>query len=272
MSSWPLFDDLSFLLVPLEQQFQKQHVLILNTLGPLQPNLLKKLNIDLVSHVINQSDFSPGTKPLLLLSLDLVSKIFMMGEIATFELNSIKLETIELLLVNVYELYNEEETVGVIVTFLASLHGQFCKKHDTSTQSTIPEIMQKDSLLGMRKEISMAICLLYNRADSPYLQEAIVNLLHQLFTQNPDFFYTNDCSVLFDVTMRNILQVSDETLRHSMIQLLPRILDSVPVSSPGSAFTAMKQQMERNLGDIISSPTSTPSTQIIAQKTLSGMK
>lgn len=67
------------------------------------------------------------------------------------------------------------------------------------------------------------------------IQESITDLLEEIFKKEPHYFYTNDSIVLFDITMRQVMRVHDDqvSLRHGLMTLLPLILDSIPLESPG---------------------------------------
>ncbi|KAJ3361537.1 hypothetical protein HDU91_003879 [Kappamyces sp. JEL0680] len=276
MSSWEIFDDLALVCGPLHQEYPFAHLLLLTTLGPLIPNIYRKMEggLEHVADIINQPWPTDGdSKPLRLLALELATQLCRVQELAISELDMVSLDAMQGLLNKVHDLYHEEETIAVILRFLLSLHGQFCKKQG-AIRSRLVGLLLQDSLLGMRKEISLGIVFLYNRADDLYLQESIVDLLNQLYAKCPDFFYTNDSTVIFDITLRQVMRVGDEQelIRHSMIKLLPLILASVPVASPGGTFNVLQDQMRSKLEGIASNPGSKGSTKMLAQRTLLQLK
>lgn len=48
--------------------------------------------------------------------------------------------------------------------------------------------------------------------ESAYMQELMVDLLTSLSIQFPNFFYTNDITVLFDITMRETTRIQDHNV------------------------------------------------------------
>ncbi|KAJ3322222.1 hypothetical protein HDV06_003282 [Boothiomyces sp. JEL0866] len=162
--------------------------------------------------------------------------------------------------------YHNEEYTNSAILLLLVLEGQFSKKSGNLSQ-TLLNVLSSDEISHLRKELSLGIIFVYNREESAFIQELIVDLLTLLALKFPSFFYTNDITVLFDITMRETTRIQDHNLRQKFIRLLPLLIECIPVESPGSKQHLTKQLRDK-LDKINSSPLTPTSTSLLAQKIL----
>ena len=106
--------------------------------------------------------------------------------------------------------------------------------------------------------------------ESVQLTESMIDFILDLYHYLPEFFYTNDSKVIFDITLRQISRVADNQieLRHSLMKLLPVILDSIPIESPGGEHEKLKNQMTQKLQWIQGSLMTPKATKNLAMKLL----
>jgi hypothetical protein len=82
---------------------------------------------------------------------------------------------------------------------------------------------------------------LYNRSSNDKELYSICLILKQMVPLA--LFYINDLAVMFDITLRLVTRVNEK--RSEFLNLLPIILDKIPIDSPG--IVGIKQQMMQRL-------------------------
>ena len=62
-----------------------------------------------------------------------------------------------------------------------------------------------------------------NRADDPVAMPAMTKLMHDIFCNevaSKSFFFTNDLQVLVEILLRNVINVSDQSIRRMLLDIL----------------------------------------------------
>ncbi|KAJ3258712.1 hypothetical protein HK103_003306 [Boothiomyces macroporosus] len=245
-----IFDDIKLITNELYPNVSA-HLSILLSLGHVVPNIYRKLcDEDWFTVLVDIN--SPRESHL---SHLLLVELLQCHELTNSELEIFNSKYITRVCQTVYDQYyqNEEYTNSAIVLLLV-LQGQFSKKSGDISQ-TLLNVFGSDEIGHWRKEISLAMIFVYNREESAYMQELMVDLLTSLSIQFPNFFYTNDITVLFDITMRETTRIQDHNLRQKFIRLLPLLIECIPVESPGS-----KQHLTKQLRDKLDKINSSPMT------------
>ncbi|KAJ3272140.1 hypothetical protein HDV01_005905 [Terramyces sp. JEL0728] len=192
------------------------HLSILLSLGHAVPNIYKKLcDMDWFKLLVEiRPPFESHLSFLLLVEL------LQCHELTTRELEIFDLNYTTRVCQAVYEqYYQNEEYTNSAITLLLVLQGQYSKKSGEQSQVLLA-VLVSDSISYLRKELSLGIIFVFNREgscttkiESAFMQELIVDLLIALSLKDPTFFYTNDITVLFDITMRETMRIQDHNVQ-----------------------------------------------------------
>lgn len=175
-------------------------------------NLFKKLEF---------TEFLAFLKSEQLLVAEILTEIIKKQELSITELSQIRTKDLTDLLSLVTD---NESSNNVILVFIIYLHSQLQIKQGNIKALVLDALLHPD--LGDHKsDIAHAIVLLYNRIEQE-MQPLMINLLISLYQKCPDYFYTNDCTVIFDITLRELMREGD---RCEMLKLLVLVLQSIPV-------------------------------------------
>ncbi|KAI8895454.1 hypothetical protein BC833DRAFT_567457 [Globomyces pollinis-pini] len=253
------------------------HLCLLLYLGHEFPNIHRRLsNDEWFTELFNLIDHQD--EKVESISIALLSELFPYDELSYAILESIPDNLLNRLCFLIhFNHYEDNGKSNAALTLLLKIHGQFIKKRG-SIRTKVLDVLLHQSLLSHRKEISLSIIHHFNRSgkllkiyrlDDTNVQNSTIDLLHTIIQRDAEYFYTNDINVLFDVTLREVMRINDsnEQLRHQYMKLLPKLIHSIPAGSPGACKT-LKTQMKDKLTKISSSPLSTTSTCLLAQRIL----
>lgn len=176
-------------------------------------NLFKKLEF---------AEFAALLKTELLLVAEVLTEILRKQELTLQELSQVNPDD----LISLLSLVADDAPGNtVIILFLISFHAQIRLKQGNIHERVIDALLHPD-LYSYRADIAHSIVLIYNRIEQE-MQPLMIGMLLSLFKKCPDYFYTNDCAVIFDITLRELMREGD---RCEMLELLVLVLQSIPVS------------------------------------------
>lgn len=98
----------------------------------------------------------------------------------------------------------------------------------------------------------------------------MVLLLHSLFQNHPDYFYTNDIAVIVDISLRLLTRVTTDETRGSILRLFPLLVGAVSVDSPGveGGKKGLVMIVTEKLKIVLSNGVTSPSVQSVIKSVL----
>jgi hypothetical protein len=192
------------------------HTELVSILSKKDTNLFKKLEFTEFLTLFK------ATLPERLLVAEILTEILRKQEVSINDLLQIKVEDLTSLLSMVGDNLSSNT---IVIIFIITLHGQLQLKQDNIKYLAISALLHED-LNNQRADVAHAIVHVYNRIEQDS-QPLMIDLLISLYQNCPEYFYTNDNTVIFDITLRELMREGD---RCEMLKLLVLVLESIPVS------------------------------------------
>lgn len=155
---WSFFNDLDQI-VRLDGEMKDYDVYLL-FLETLVPTIHQKYqDFEKLSSLILSETGLPN-----LIVIDFATELLLRNELSTLDLALFThRDVIEKMLFSVYEHHNDQDLVNGCLSFLFAMHWQIMKKPGESG-SVVFDVLTGPSVMDKRKEISLGIVFLFNRA------------------------------------------------------------------------------------------------------------